>query len=103
MWPAVGVPGVSGMDASLRLCISDSPTLVCSARGVGWLGGASASKAVARDSLVSRAKAGGVCVARMLRKSDTLTALRAQDYRRDKCLGVYVALWPVCFLHTYFV
>mgnify|MGYP007090287202 CR=1 FL=1 len=48
----------SGMDASLRLCISDAPALVCSARGVGWLGGASASKAVAKDSLVSGAKAG---------------------------------------------
>ena len=30
----------------------------------------------------------GVCAARMLRKSDTLTALRSQDYRRDKCLGL---------------
>ena len=33
----------------------------CLARGVGWLGGASASKAVARDSLVSGAKAGCLC------------------------------------------
>ena len=48
----------SGMDASLTLRISDAPALVCLARGVGWLGGASASKAVARDSLVSGAKAG---------------------------------------------
>lgn len=48
----------SGMDASLRLCISDSPALVRSARGVGSLGGASASKAVAKDSLMSGAKAG---------------------------------------------
>lgn len=30
----------------------------------------------------------GVCAARMLRKSDTLKALRAQDYRRDKRLGL---------------
>ena len=30
----------------------------------------------------------GVCAARMLRKSGTLKALRAQDYRRDKCLGL---------------
>lgn len=48
----------SGMDASLKLCISDSPTLVCSTRGVGWLGEGSASMAVAKDPLVSRAKAG---------------------------------------------
>lgn len=47
----------NGMDASLTLRISDAPALVCSARGVGWLGGASASKAVAKDSLVSGAKA----------------------------------------------
>lgn len=30
----------------------------------------------------------GVCAARMLRKSGTLKALRSQDYRRDKCLGL---------------
>ena len=48
----------SGMDASLKLRISDSPAWVFSTRGMGWLGGASASKAVARDSLVSGAKAG---------------------------------------------
>ena len=50
--------------------------------------GASASEAVAEGSMVGRAKAGGVCAARMLRKSDTLKALRAQDYRRDKCSGL---------------
>ena len=49
--------------------------------------GASASEAVAEYSVVGRAKAGGVCAAWMLRKSGTLKALRAQDYRRDKCLG----------------
>ena len=48
------------MDASLTLRSSDSSTLVCSARGVGWLGGASASKAVAKDSLVSRVKVGSL-------------------------------------------
>ena len=39
------------MDASLRLCISDAPALVCSARGVGWLGGASASKEPGNEKL----------------------------------------------------
>lgn len=51
----------SGMDASLTLRISDSSTVVCSTRGMGWLGGASASKAVAKGSLVSRVKAGCLC------------------------------------------
>ena len=50
--------------------------------------GASASEAVAEYSVVGRAKAGGVCAAWMLRKSGTLKALRVQDYRRDKCLGL---------------
>ena len=35
-----------------------------------------------------QSEGGGVCAERMLRKSDTLKALRAQDYRRDKCLGL---------------
>lgn len=46
------------MDVSLNGRIFASPAWVFSTRGVGWLGGASASKAVARDSLVSGAKAG---------------------------------------------
>lgn len=53
----------------------------------GWKG-ASASEAVAEYSMVGRAKAGVPAAARMLWKSGTLKALRAQDYRRDKCLGL---------------
>ena len=81
-------PGVSGMDTSLRLCISDSPTLVCSARGVGWLGGGIGKLGCGRVLDGGQSEGGGVCAARMLRKSGTLKVLRAQDYRRDKCLGL---------------
>ena len=50
-------------------------------RGVGKRG-------CGRGLVGGQNEGGGVCAARMLRKSRTLKALRAQDYRRDKCLGL---------------
>ena len=35
-----------------------------------------------------QSEGGGGCAARMLRKSGALKTLRAQDHRRDKCLGL---------------
>ena len=50
-------------------------------RGVGKRG-------CGRELDGEQSEGGDVCAARMLRKSDTLKALRAQEYRRDKCLGL---------------
>lgn len=98
MWATVGgVRVFSGMDALLKLCISDSLTLVCSAWGVGWLGGASASKAVVKDSLVSRVKA-GVCVARLVSKPVRLKrrSLKGARLQASRVAGLIHCLWLGC-------
>lgn len=93
-----GVWVFSGMDTSLRLCVSDAPALVCSARGVGRLGGASASKGGGKGLAGEHREGGGVRVARMLPK---LVALKGRSLlvarlQASQVVGLIHCPWLWC-------
>lgn len=88
----------SGMDASLRLCVSDAPALVCSARGVGWLGGASASKGGGKGLAGDRGEGGSACMVRSMRRPDTLKgrSLLVARLQASQVVGLIHCPWLRC-------